>query len=165
LLAAAIGAQKSFISGVLNGKAHFSLEQAYKVSTFLSHTDDEREFFLLLVQLGRAGSKELESFFKRKVQSVLAGRREVSERITPSARLTDVETADLLFKLAIHGRAHVPEVPGLREADAIAKYLNLPRARVMQALQFLVRTGLVVQQGSVFETGRREFIFPPIPRL
>jgi len=90
LLAAAIARAKSFISGVLNGKAHSAWSKPIKSARFFA-SDDEREFFLLLVQLGRAGSKELESFFKRKVQSVLAGRREVSERITPSARLTDVE--------------------------------------------------------------------------
>lgn len=43
-LAKALGCQPTYISQVLHGNAHLSLEQAEKANSFFSHTDDE-EFF------------------------------------------------------------------------------------------------------------------------
>ena len=48
-LAKYLRCQSSFVSQVLTGRSHFSLEHAVAISDFLKHSDDEREFFLLLV--------------------------------------------------------------------------------------------------------------------
>jgi len=44
-LAKFLGCQNSFVSQVLTGRAHFSLEHAVRISNFLGHSVDERTFF------------------------------------------------------------------------------------------------------------------------
>ncbi len=51
----------SHISQVLKGTSDFTPEQAEEVNEFLGHTTEQAEYFLLLVQLERAGTKKLKS--------------------------------------------------------------------------------------------------------
>ena len=70
-MASAIHCQSAYISRVLNGDAHFSLEQAYALNGFLGHSEEEAEFFILLVSYARAGTQPLERFFLRKINEIL----------------------------------------------------------------------------------------------
>jgi len=59
-LARTLRCQPTYVSQVLYGRAHFSLEQAELVSDFFGHTSDERHYLILLLQKDRAGTKRLE---------------------------------------------------------------------------------------------------------
>lgn len=63
-LARAIGCQTAFISQVLKHDTHFSSEHALLISDFLKHTESESQYFMILVQLGRAGTMALQKFYK-----------------------------------------------------------------------------------------------------
>ncbi len=49
-LAMALSCQTAFISRVLHEEAHFSLEHAVVINRFLIHTDEESNFFILMIQ-------------------------------------------------------------------------------------------------------------------
>ncbi|MGZ3712598.1 MAG: hypothetical protein ACXVBE_12620, partial [Bdellovibrionota bacterium] len=55
-MAESLACPVSHISQVLKGNSHFSMEQAEGVNAFLGHTEDEAQFFLLLLQFSRAGT-------------------------------------------------------------------------------------------------------------
>src|ERR1700727_1723751 len=74
-VARTLACQPTFVSQVLNGQAHFSLEQAEKISRFLQHTPEEREYFFLLLQRDRAGTRELEKYFLEKIEGIKAKRQ------------------------------------------------------------------------------------------
>lgn len=159
-LAAALRVQKGYVSEVLNGKADFCLEQAYEVSDFLSLADAEREFFLLLVQISRSGSKKLEAYFRRKIQATLANRREISERVLAKTRMSDRD--QLTYYSAWHFTAvHMClMVQATRTIQSISDYLNVPKERVTQALDFLIGAGLAVRRGNQFEVGATRIHLP-----
>ncbi len=152
-LADSLGIQKGFISSVLYGNADFSLEQSYRVSQFLGHTQDEREFFLLLVQMARAGSKDLREHFKTKIDEILTRRREIRERIAIQAKLSEMD--QLLYYSSWHYTAvHMClRVPALQTASAMAQYLGLPVEQISRVLEFFIKTGLAEQQGNHFIAG------------
>ena len=62
-LAEFIGCQSGYISHVLNDSAHLSLEQGYKAAVFLSMSERERKYLLLMIEAARAGTKELRAHF------------------------------------------------------------------------------------------------------
>src|SRR5580698_6182945 len=62
-LAEAAQCQSAFVSQVLNTGAHFSLEQGLRVAKFLNLDKEESQFFILLLEKNRAGTKDLEDFF------------------------------------------------------------------------------------------------------
>src|SRR4051812_35972113 len=57
----------SYMTRILNGDTHLSLEQADFANEALSHSDDESRYFLLLVELARAGTPGLRSRFDRQL--------------------------------------------------------------------------------------------------
>jgi len=48
---------------VLNGDVNFNLEQALKISEFLDHSTDEKQYFLWMVEFKRAGTQDLKNIF------------------------------------------------------------------------------------------------------
>src|SRR5258708_7490388 len=66
-MARAAGCRVAFISQVLNGRLHLSLEQAEAINVLLEHPSDEGDFFLLLIQYGRAGSRALQERLKSQI--------------------------------------------------------------------------------------------------
>src|SRR6185437_2114301 len=70
-LAAHAGCQSAYISQVLNGAAHLSLEQAEKISRGIGQTSEEGTYFLLLIQHDRAGTPSLKSHFSNQIQEIL----------------------------------------------------------------------------------------------
>lgn len=152
-LANALGVQKGFISAVFHGKAEFSLEQAYKVSRFLSHTPDERDYFLLLIQSARAGSQDLREYFGAKIRETQAKRKEIRERISVKATLSEVDQLTYYSNwhyTAIHMCLMVPQ---LRSREAISRYLGLPIELVSKVLEFFVRSGIAEQRGESYVAG------------
>ncbi len=77
LLAEHIGCQSAFLSQVLRGKPHLSLEQGILASEYFHMNSSEQEYFILALQHGRAGSTKLGDYFAAK----MAALREVQQRV------------------------------------------------------------------------------------
>lgn len=111
-LAHAINCHSAYITLVLNKEAHFSIEQALEVSAFFNHTQDEEEFFLLLLQLAKAGSKRLKDFTKKKINKIREARALVSNRIKDTEEL-DVSTQAIYYSRWYYAAIHVlVTIPG-----------------------------------------------------
>src|SRR5688572_9967700 len=80
-LAEGIGCQPAFVSQVLGGAAHFSLEQALKAATYFQLPKDEAKFFVTLVEYGRSGDKELRAFFFEQLQEMRQARLEIGQSV------------------------------------------------------------------------------------
>ena len=154
-LARFLGCQPAYISQVLNGAAHLSLEQAHKVAKFLELDRHETAFLLLLLQHERAGTVELKRFFREEIETVRKARTEVRERLRLSAELTGEER--MVYYSSWHYAAiHVTtSIPRYQTPDAIAKRLHVPRQLVLRCLQFLTKAQLVVERDGRYEIGPR----------
>lgn len=149
-LAEALGCQNGFVSLVLSGGAHFSLEHAVKISKFLQHDHEEREFFLLLVHLARAGSKELENYYQENIQKILGARREIKSRIKEQSTLNDADRLHYYSSWHFTAVHMCLLIPSLRSKEAMAHYLHLSPQIIANVLKFFVTCGLAIQKGGLF---------------
>lgn len=159
-LAEALGCQKGFVSQVLSGRSHFSLEHGPQIARFLDLSEDEKEYFLLLLHRGRAGSHELEKFYDRKLKERLELRTEIKERLRSKSDLTELEQAEYYSSwiyTAIHMCLMIPE---LRTKQAIAAYLGAPQSKISKVLEFFYRVGLAKEVGGGIIAGPARIHLP-----
>jgi uncharacterized protein (TIGR02147 family) len=152
-LAQAAQCNTTYISQVLNGPAHFSLEQAERISIYLGHSSDEGHFFLLLVQLGRAGTDGLRNYFLRQLRTIREQRTLLQNRLEYKKTLS-VEDQATYYSAWYYTSVHLLiTMPGFQTVPRISRHLGMPAARIREILDFLVRAGLAVQEGERFKTG------------
>jgi uncharacterized protein (TIGR02147 family) len=159
-LAEFIGVQKAFLSAVLNGKLGLNLEQALRVSQYLGHRKEEREYFLLLVQEDRAGSNDLKTYFRDQINKFILLRTEIQERIAVREALAEKDQMiyySSWYYTAIHMCLMISH---LQTPDAISKYLGLSRDLVIEILEFFSSSGLAKRVGSTYQAGPARLHIP-----
>ena len=152
-MAEAAGCQPTYISQVLHGKSHLSPEQAERLARFLSLTKEETQFFLLLLNKDRAGSKELKAFYNQQIEERITQRLSVVNRLGANNVLTEEQHAIFYSSwqyLSIHMALTIPE---LQTREALSAYFNIDLERVDKVLEFLIKTGLAVANKNVYQTG------------
>lgn len=152
-LARAAGCQSAYISQVLNGHAHLSLEQAEAVNSYLAHTDEESAYFLLLVQFGRAGTKKLRARLIKQIRDVEQRRLDLKNRIQTTPTISIPEMARYFSQWDIAAVHALFSTERFRSRPAIAARLGLPERRVGEILEFLESTGQARKKGEVYEHG------------
>ena len=148
-----LNCQTAFVSQVLNGHPNFSLEQGVKLNTFFEHTKEEARFFLLLLQLERAGSVELQDFFKAEMADIIEKRSDLKNRlnIKNSLKAVDQQT---YYSSWLYACVHMLiAIPDYRTVSAIARHLNIPREKISEVITFLEETGLIQLRGTHYEIG------------
>jgi len=152
-LAAFIGCHTAYISQVLKGSAHFSLEQGEQINLFFGHNKTQGLFFLLLIQWARAGTPALRQVFEEQLQSLKEKQFVLKDRLEFKKTLSR-EDQSIFYSSWHFGAIHVlVSIPGCHTERGMAKYLGLPVERVSAVLQFLLSVGLVVRKEGRYEVG------------
>lgn len=143
----------AYVSQVLTGRSDFSLEQAEALNPLFEHGENEAHFFLLLVELGRAGTPSLKSHFKRQIQKVLNERLLLKNRFSDKKTLTP-ENQATYYSHWIYCATHMAVLnPALRSPREIARYFDLSITKVVEILDFLNSVGLVRKENGEFLPG------------
>ncbi len=148
-----IGCQPAYVSQVLNKDSHFNLEQGQKISEFLNHSEDEMNFFLLLIQMNRAGTQSLKKFFEKQIREIRLKRKPVQAEFVGQRPLTHenkLEYYDSWLPLAIHVAVSVPQI---QTKEALAKHFNLPVLTIQKTLDFLSSIGVVTEARGKYQVG------------
>jgi uncharacterized protein (TIGR02147 family) len=152
-LAAAIRCHNGYISQVLNGDAHFSLEQAELINPFFGHTKAESDYFLLMIQFARAGTASLRKHFQEQMKSLSEKRFLLKDRLKFKKILSKEDQATF-YSSWYYGAIHVlVSVPRCSTAQGIAEYLALPLDRVRETLEFLLSVNLVTLTNGRYQIG------------
>ena len=142
-LAQAAGCRVAYVSQIFGGEAHFSPEQAEALNTFLGHSPEEADYFLLLVQLERAGSKALEKRIEVQIEKALEKRLILKDRVDIKASLSPVDQATYYSAWYFAATHILVTIPSFQTREAIGRYLDFPVERTNEILDFLVNVGLV----------------------
>jgi transcriptional regulator with XRE-family HTH domain len=152
-LAEAMGIQPTYLSHVLHGKAHLSLEQVELLNRFLHHTEDESHFLVLLVQKEKSGTKTLEAYFQKQIDDLFLKRLDLTKRLGTQNSLTE-EDRSIYYSSWIYGALHMAvTVPELRTREVLLKHFNLTSERFQKVAEFLLRTGLIIEKGRELHPG------------
>lgn len=153
-LAEAIGCQMAFITHVLSGDYHLSLEQSEACTRWIGLDDGESEFFLLLVQFERAGTKGLKNLIRRQ----LSVRRE--QQAVLKKRVNITETVSLEDQMIYYSSWHYAAIhmavlnPSINTVEGLQKYFQLPATRLLQILDFLTTRGFIVKERDRFKVAK-----------
>ncbi len=154
-LAEVVGCGAGFISQVLNDELHFSQEQAISVSYFLGMNEEEREFFIILLNRDRAGSEKLREFYDQKRKEILKRRSEIKTHIKDQQEMPK-EFANIYYSQAKYQAIHMAiRNPRLFSEELISRYLDIEIDEVRRAVDFLVQSGLVKLKGKRLEVTER----------
>lgn len=155
-----LNCQTAFVSQVLNGDPNFSLEQGVKLNKFFDHTKEESRYFLLLLQLERAGSIDLQSFFKQEMKDILDKRSDLKNRLDIKNSLKKVDQ-QVYYSNWLYACIHMMvAIPDFQTPQAISRHLNLSREKIMEVINFLEETGLIQKKGAHYEIGVTKIHLP-----
>jgi uncharacterized protein (TIGR02147 family) len=152
-IAQRLGCHIAYVSQVLGAHAHFSAEQADALNALIEHSEAESDFFMLLVQRGRAGTHSLETYYDRKIQHALEQRSLLRNRIADKRAIGPEDQATYYSAwhyAAIHMAVHISE---LRSVRAIAAYFGLSLDKTQRAVDFLISAGIVREGGGALLPG------------
>jgi len=153
-LASAANCQSAYISQVLNGDRHLNLEQAEGINSFLMHSEDESQFFLLLVLYERAGTKQLKERLRRKMQVYVDRFQTLKERFNIKETLTPEIQAQYYSSWHYTAIHILLTIPRFRTKESICKAMGLTSDVVTPILEFLVSAGLAFQKHSEYLPGK-----------
>ena len=147
------GVHKTTLSQVLKGDKDFSLEQAEKVGDFLGHNPSELEYFILLVNYARAGTKTLQQLFLKQIKKVQDDRKSLTNRVTKSRELSVEERSIYYSNWMYSAVRNTSAIPGLHSRMAIADRLRIELKVCNQIVDFLLSTGLCVESNGEIKPG------------
>jgi uncharacterized protein (TIGR02147 family) len=78
--------QPSYLTNVLNGRAHFSTDQTFKVGTIFDLSVDEHEYLMLLVEHSKTGIADRKRELSAKIE-ILKKKHLTADRILKSAQV------------------------------------------------------------------------------
>lgn len=152
--ASACGCQTAYFSRVLKGSAQLSLEQAELLARHLRMTEDELDFFLLLVELERAGTKSLKTIWEKKIRKTLEQRMVLQERFKLKSQLTPEEESRY-YSNWVYSAAHVMlSIPQLQSRQKMATALGLSPNKMNEVLSFLLSAGFASETDGKLRIGK-----------
>lgn len=143
-----IGCQTAYTAQVLRGSAQLSLEQAEGINDFLGHTEEQGQYFLLLVQVAKAGTPKLKSRFRKQLEQMQQSRKLLKNRLNVKENLREHEQL-VYYSSWVFGAVHaLVSIPDFQNPEQISKRLDISMKQSGEVLQFLIDTGLVEKKAS-----------------
>lgn len=137
-----IGCRSGYITQVLEGTADLSLEQGDLATEFFGQTNEESEFFLLLLMAGRAGTKRLRARHENQIAQRLEARSNLKDRFkvgTISEEIQAVFYSNWQYLAVLS----VTSLPHVQTVEAVAAHLKIPLKRTTEIFEYLERAGLI----------------------
>jgi uncharacterized protein (TIGR02147 family) len=130
------------VSQTLSGQRNFSDEHAYALTKFMGLKPLETEYFFELVQVEKAGSKDLRDYHFKRAIKIKDSADDLKKRLTPDRVLNDEDKAIFYSNYLYSAVRLATSLEGGQSVESIAELLKVPRLLVVQILSFLTEKGL-----------------------
>jgi len=145
--------QATYLSQILNGHAHLSLEQADLLNHYLLHNEEESHFFILLIQKNKAGTKKLKDYFEIQLSEIRKKRMILTERLGKQYTLSDADK-QVYYSSWMYAAVHIAvTIPELQNKKKLCEYLNLKPEKLVSVLDYLAQAQLVLLEGDHIRPG------------
>jgi uncharacterized protein (TIGR02147 family) len=145
--------QNAFVSQVLNGDVNFNLEQGLRIAQFLNLNQDEKQFFLWMIEHRRAGTSDLKKYFHDLMSQLRERNLTVKEQIKIGTVLSS-EAQAKYYSSWIYAAIHIAVmVPTFNTVQKLAQIFQLNEDTVNAAANFLVENGLLTWKGPHLKSG------------
>lgn len=149
-LADELNVHPTFISKVLQGKAHFSMEQSIAFCQFAKLKADETEYFVDLVNHDRAGNHQAKQHFAMRLRRHRSLRKNLRERLESSRDLTSQDQwiyFESWLPQAIHALC---QTKAMHTVETISQRLRIDPEAVQATTDKLIKMDLIRADGKTF---------------
>lgn len=138
-----LNVNSTLVSQIMSGTRDLTFEQAMSLTQFMGFNELEIEYFLLLVQLEKAGTQLLKNFFKSKIEELRKKSRKVENRYEHDRKLSD-EQKSIFYSSWLYSAIRLFTSIGEngQSLPEICDRFSMDRTRVVGILQFLEKSGL-----------------------
>ena len=159
-LAKFIPCQTTFLSNVLAESANLSLEHAMRVCAFLNLNEKESHFFMLIVHYGKAGTKELEAYYLKQIQTIQKDQQKISNRIA-SHETIPIQDQLTFYNSWLYVAVHILcAVSDFQSRKALLDYLRLPAKEIDPIIDFMVQNGVLIEASGKLKQGSARMHLP-----
>ncbi len=158
-----INCQKSFITKVLNpnSKLDLSSEQAEILCSLMQFSQEEKKYFILLLQYNRASTSTLKQHWLDQMKEVLNRRLLIKEE-QQSHRVISPEDHFRYYSSWHYSAIRIAlSIPNLNTQEALANYFKLDFNFVGEILLFLINRGLIEIKGKHYFISKQSQIMLP----
>jgi len=155
-LSRAISCHLAYISQVLEGHSHFTMEQGQLLCQHFNFTDQEMEFFLNLLGYARAGTPALRKYYEKKVLKYKEEQNNISSKVQASQLLTQDQESQFYQSWINVAVFVLTSIPNYNQIPLIAENLKISERKVLESVGVLEQMGLVIRKGPLItSTGQR----------
>ena len=154
-IAEALKVHPTRISQMLRGPVELTAEQGCLLAQYLGLNDLESEYLVTLIQLERAGSSTLRKLTLKQLERLKSQSHELITRVPVDQVLADQERALFYSSWFYSGIRLLCTLPRFRSIDSIADHFEIPRSKVREVVDFLLSTGLCVEEKGEILIGPR----------
>ena len=155
-IATHLGVHSTLVSQILSGSKDFSLEQAIKLASFFEMNELEAEYFLLLVHQAKAGTVDLKEYYEKRLTQLKDKFQNVSERVRAKESLQESDKAFYYSDWKYMAVWLSTMIPDCRTIEAISKRTDISPMQVIRIMEFLISTGLCIEQKNGYHIGIRK---------
>lgn len=138
----------TLITQILNGQKSFTMDQAYSLVQFLKFNDLEKDYFLTLVELDRAGTDSLKKFVERKLLKLRQEAEKVKNRVAVYSSLSESDQATFYSQWFYSALRLSCGIGKDATAKKLSRQFDLPSELVDQVVGFLLSKGLLVERSN-----------------
>lgn len=160
ILATKIHVHPTFISQVLKGSKDLSSEQWISICELMNLTEIETDYLHFLLLMNRSGTKEAKTFYKKKVDEILAKRLRLQVRMKDYKELSDQDRA-VFYSSWIYSAIQLYCACGEGQTlDELAKKFGVSKNKVEEVTGFLCAIGLCTIEKGRYQIGSQHIHVP-----
>lgn len=152
-IAQALNINSTLISQVLGKQRDFSLEQGFNLCQYFSFNQIESRYFMLLLQIERAGTLDLKNYFERDLKEIKKESGQIKNRIKSDSELNDTDKS---FVLSTWKPTALLVFAGKKNGVSLEEInfeLNIDKKEAREIVEKLVEMGLVQLSEGRYRTG------------
>jgi len=155
LWAEALSCNSAYLSQVLNHHAHLNLEQAAELCEQLLLRAEEGQYFLLLVQKARSGTRKLDKHFQNEIDKILNERRLLRNRVDIKENLQQADQIKYYSSWQYAGIHMAVTLDRINSKNDLIEHFKIPAHRISEILDFLESCQLINNTNGKYTTGKK----------
>lgn len=160
-MSVALDISTTMVSQIFRGEKELSLELACDFCEYLSLSDEESDFFLLLVEYSRAGSFKLKTKLMKQIRNQQEVAKKLENRLKKEHAL-DEQAKQQYYSTWIYPAIRIlSDIPEVNAAEEISQRLQIPKNQIIRVLNFLIEHKIIIKKDEKLSMGPAHIYLPP----
>ena len=155
-----LACQRSYLSRVISDSLHLTPDHAFNLANFLKFNLSEREYFLTLVEIERAGDRNYRDFLKTKLEELKKKNESIAERTERKSLVFETHHASYFSSWTWSAIHFLTSIPKYQSVEAISERLGLSHKSTLDNLRWLELQGYIFHEQDKWKYLAGEFHAP-----